>query len=86
MQVITYDPYPDQGFADKNGVELVDLATLAKRSDVLSIHCPASDASRGIVDKEFFAQMKQTAILINTARGPIVNESDLVEALRSGAS
>lgn len=56
----------------------------AVKSDVLTIHCPATEENRGFINKEFIRQMKDGAILINTARGALVNESDLAEALRTG--
>lgn len=62
----------------------VDKDTLLAESDFLSLHCPLSDLSRGFIDAEALKKMKKTAILINVARGPIVNNADLAEALRAG--
>ncbi len=59
----------------------VDKETLLKESDVLSLHCPLSDLSRNFIDKEALAKMKKTAVLINVARGAVVNNADLYEAL-----
>ena len=59
----------------------VDKETLLKESDVLSLHCPLSDLSCNFIDKEALAKMKKTAVLINVARGPVVNNVDLYEAL-----
>ncbi len=84
MTVIAHDPFPNQAFADENDIELVDFETLVSRSDVLTIHCPVDDSTRGAINRSVFARMKPTAILINTARGTIVNEADLVEALQTG--
>jgi phosphoglycerate dehydrogenase-like enzyme len=65
-------------------VELVSLENLARESDFLCVHCSLSASTKGLVNRELLRLMKPTAFLINTARGPIVNEPDLVEALREG--
>ena len=62
----------------------VDKDTLLKESDFLSLHCPLSDLSRNFIDKEALRKMKKTAVLINVARGPVVNNADLYEALVAG--
>lgn len=62
----------------------VDKETLLRESDFLSLHCPLSDLSRNFIDGEALKKMKKTAILINVARGPVVNNRDLYEALVSG--
>ena len=59
----------------------VDFETLLKESDILSLHCPLSDLSRNLIDKEALRKMKKSAILVNVARGPVVNNADLYEAL-----
>ena len=62
----------------------VDKDTLLRESDFLSLHCPLSDLSRNFIDKEAFRKMKKTAVFLNVARGPVVNNSDLYEALVAG--
>ncbi|MBO5354166.1 MAG: D-2-hydroxyacid dehydrogenase [Lachnospiraceae bacterium] len=62
----------------------VDKETLLAESDILSLHCPLSDLSRNFIDREALKKMKQSAILINVARGPVVNNPDLYEALVKG--
>ncbi len=62
----------------------VDKDTLLAESDFLSLHCPLSDLSRNFIDKEALAKMKPTAYLVNVARGPVVNNTDLYEALEAG--
>ena len=84
MHFIAHDPYADEGVAAELGIELVDLDELFERSDFLSVSCPLNDETRGIVDAERLAKMKPTAYLINTARGPVVDQTALTEALREG--
>ena len=84
MTVIAHDPIPDEGFAQEHNIQLVDFDTLVARCDVLTIHCPNTSDTVGMIDRNVFEKMKPNAILINTARGPIVNESDLIAALRDG--
>lgn len=64
--------------------EQVDKDTLLKESDFLSLHCPLSDLTRDFIDKEALRKMKKTAVLVNVARGPVVNNADLYEALMDG--
>lgn len=67
----------------KLGYEQVDMATLLATSDVVSIHAPLTDETRNLINKDTLEQMKSTAYLINVARGPIVNEQDLADALNN---
>ncbi len=62
----------------------MDLDQLFSECDIISLHCPLTPENKGFIDKEFIAGMKDGAVLINTARGALVNESDLAEALKSG--
>lgn len=66
------------------GPRVVDLDTLFRESDVVSLHCPLTDENRGLVNAARLALMKPTAYFINTARGPLVNEADLAAALNEG--
>ncbi len=76
--------YASSGHSDCTEYEQVSFDELLSRSDIISIHCPLSERTRNLFDKAAFTKMKNTAILINVARGPIVNEDDLYEALDSG--
>lgn len=84
MNVIAYDPYISEEAADKLGVTLVDLDNLFKKSDFISIHVPLMDSTRNLLSSENFAKMKKGVRIINCARGGIVNEADLAEAIKSG--
>jgi len=84
MRVLASETHPDQKFVEEHGIELVDFDRLLGESDYLSIHCPLNSETEGMFDRNVFARMKPDAVLINTARGPIVAEADLVEALSSG--
>ena len=70
--------------AEVPGVELVDLETVFRESDVVSVHCPLTPETRGLVNAERLATMKPSAYLLNTGRGPLVNEADLARALDAG--
>lgn len=67
-----------------DGVEFVDLDTLLRQSDVLSLHCPATPQTRGLISAEALQKMKRGAILLNTARGALVDEAAVTEALHTG--
>jgi D-3-phosphoglycerate dehydrogenase len=84
MKVISYDLYVSREFAESKGIELVDFETLLKRSDFISVNVPLLKETRGLLNKETLAKTKKGVIIINCARGPIVNEKDLLEALASG--
>src|SRR4051794_5473735 len=82
--ILAADPYIDASVGEEYGVELTTLDDLLQRSDVVSIHCFLNKETRGMINAEKFALMKPTAIIINTARGPIIDEPALIEALQSG--
>lgn len=73
--------YSASGKSTCTEYERVEFDTLLRESDILSLHCPLSDRTRGLLDREAFSRMKKTAVLINVARGPVVNTQDLYDAL-----
>jgi phosphoglycerate dehydrogenase-like enzyme len=83
-RLIAYDPYLRPEQAAEMGVESVSMEELFGESDYLSVNCPLNDETRGIVNAQWLRKMKPGAYLINTARGPIVNQADLGVALREG--
>ena len=76
--------YSASGNSTCTEYERVDLDTLLKESDILSLHCPLSDRTRGLINKEALEKMKKTAILVNVARGPVVDTQALYDALING--
>ena len=84
MQVIATEKFPNDEFVRSHQIELVEFGDLLQRSDYLSVHAPLNEATRGIFNKDAFAQMKQGSIFLNTSRGPLMVEAELLEALRSG--
>ena len=82
MRVLAYEPFPDKAFVAAHGIELMTMDRLFAESDFLSLHLPMSPESKHMINKKTLALMNPTAFLINTARGGLVCEADLVEALR----
>jgi D-3-phosphoglycerate dehydrogenase / 2-oxoglutarate reductase len=83
MRVLAYDPYVSAEAMTSHGVEKVDLATLMRESDFVSINCPLTDESRGLIGEAQYALMKPNAYFITTARGNIHDETALEAALRA---
>jgi D-3-phosphoglycerate dehydrogenase / 2-oxoglutarate reductase len=83
MKLLAYEPYPDHAFAKVHGVTFVSMDELLAQSDFLTLHLPASKESQHLVNRQTLARMKPSAFLVNTARGAIVKEADLVEALQA---
>ncbi len=79
-----YDPFVDNSVFAQAGVSKVDLSQLLKSSDIVSLHCPLIPDTTHLINKETLALMKPGAILINSSRGPVVCEPDLIAALQSG--
>jgi D-3-phosphoglycerate dehydrogenase len=84
MKVIAYDPYLSAERALRLGVEKVDLEDLLRRADFITLHTPATEKTRNIINADTLAQMKKGARLINCARGELIDEAALFEALQSG--
>ncbi len=84
MEVISYEPYPDMDFVERHGVELTSLEDVFTRSDFLTLHLPAMAETERIVDAAKLDLMKPTAYLVNTARGNLVDEDALYDAVSSG--
>ncbi|MFV0444270.1 MAG: phosphoglycerate dehydrogenase [Planctomycetaceae bacterium] len=84
MKVIAAEPFPNKAFCDQWNIELVSLDDLLSRSDYVSLHSPATPETRKLMNKERLAKMKPRSVLINTARGSLIDEPALIAALESG--
>jgi D-3-phosphoglycerate dehydrogenase / 2-oxoglutarate reductase len=84
MKVIAHDPFVQPESAARMGVEMVGLDDIYARSDFITVHVPLTAETRGLINKKTFAKMKKGVRIINCARGGIVDEADLAEAIRSG--
>ena len=84
MELVGSDPFVSADSAAAHAIELVDLDVLLRRSDVVTVHVPLNDATRGMIDDQALRLMRSTAFLINVARGGVVDESALAEALSGG--
>ncbi|MFH1674862.1 MAG: phosphoglycerate dehydrogenase [Pseudomonadota bacterium] len=84
MNVIVHDPYSNKEILDKAGVESVSIEELFKRSDYITVHVPKMESTMGLLNKSAFDQMKNGVMFIHCARGGIVKDADLLEALKSG--
>ena len=83
MRILAYDIYPRQDFIEKYNVTYVSLEKLFKQSDVITLHAPAIKATENMINRDSLNLMKSTAILVNAARGELINEEDLYEALKN---
>ena len=81
MNVVAHDTYE---MAAPDGVRLTDLDTVFRESDVISLHCPLTDENQGFINSERLSIMKNTAFLINTSRGPLIDDQALADALNAG--
>lgn len=83
MELCAYDPYFDESFAKQHNVKRAELDEIFTQCDYITLHLPVLPETIGIVNRETLGKMKPTAYLINAARGPLVNESDLYDALKN---
>lgn len=83
MEILAYDPYCPAERIEADGATPVDLDTMLRESDIISIHLPVLPSTKGIVNKDWFSKMKPTAYVINTARAAVIDQKDFVEALQN---
>jgi phosphoglycerate dehydrogenase-like enzyme len=84
MRLLAYDSAPDLEFARTSAIELVDLDTLLAEADYVSLHLPLTASSSGLINRATLSKMKPGSFLLNTSRGGLVVEEDLISALQSG--
>lgn len=84
MKVIGFDPYPPADFVRQHGITMVSLEELLATSDFVSLHSPMSAATKHMINDKSLATMKKSAVIINTARGPLIDEAALIRALKNG--
>jgi phosphoglycerate dehydrogenase-like enzyme len=84
LRLLAFETFPDLDFVNSHAIRLVDLDTLLAESDFVSLHTPMTKETQGLINARTLGLMKRGSLLINTARGGLVNEGDLLEALKSG--
>ena len=84
MKVLAYDPYWPEEYAKENDIERADAETIFRTADFISLHLPLMDSTRNFVGEKEIAMMKKDAVLINTARGGLIDEQAVADALKSG--
>lgn len=83
MRVLAYDAFPDEQFAAQTGMQYVDLDTLYRESEIISLHCPLTRDTYHLINSESIAKMKDGVMIINTGRGQLIDTPDLIEALKA---
>jgi len=83
MKILAFDKYPDLKKAEEIGMKYVDLQTLLRESDVITLHLPLTPETEGLIGEKEIAAMKNGAVLVNTSQGKIIDEKALIEALKS---
>jgi D-lactate dehydrogenase len=84
MRILAYDAFPDREYEKRAGIEYVDLDTLYKNSDVISLHCPLTKETYHLIDERNIAKMKTGVMIINTGRGMLIDSKALIEGLKTG--
>lgn len=84
LKVVAFDPFMPQEAAESMDVELLELNEVCKKSDFVSVHAPLMETTKGMISDEQFGHMKKDAFIINTARGPVIDEAALIRALEAG--
>jgi len=80
MKILAYDKFPDTG----SGLEYVSLEEIWENSDIISLHCPLTEETRHMIDRDSIARMKENVVIVNTSRGGLVNTEDLIAGIKEG--
>ncbi len=83
MRILGYDPYPDDAFAGKYGLEYVDFDTLLRKADIISLHCPLTPENHYMINTEAISKMKQGVMIVNTGRGGLIDTEALIQGLKN---
>ena len=83
MRILAYDVYPDKSYAEQNGFSYVDLDTVYRESDIITLHCPLTPDNVHMINRESIAKMKDGVMIINTGRGKLIHTKDLISGLKS---
>lgn len=84
MKILAYDLYPNHELESKLGFKYVDLDTIYKESDIISLHCPLTSENVHMINKDSISKMKDRVIIVNTARGMLIDTKALIDAIKSG--
>ncbi|MBF0593384.1 MAG: 2-hydroxyacid dehydrogenase [Candidatus Omnitrophica bacterium] len=84
MKILAYDAFPDKAYQQSNGFNYVDLDTLYRESDIISLHCPLNKETYHLIDDESIVKMKPGVMIINTGRGMLIDTKALITGLKSG--
>ncbi|GGK22223.1 dehydrogenase [Caldalkalibacillus thermarum] len=84
FNVLVYDPYVPEDVIHEAQAEPASLEEIFRKADFVSVHIPLTDETKGLINKDLFKLAKKNLVIVNTARGPVINEQDLIEALQAG--
>lgn len=84
MKIMAYDPYPDKSYAQERQVKYVDLDTLYRHAEIITLHCPLTPENVHMINRESISKMKKGVMIINTGRGKLINTRDLINGLKKG--
>jgi len=84
MKILAYDKFPNTAYAEKSGIEYADLDSIYRQADIITLHCPLTNESHHMIDRDSIAKMKKGIMLINTSRGHLIDTGALIDGLKDG--